>query len=154
MSSRPRRHAAILNLVRTQAVPSQERLKSLLVEEGFEVTQATLSRDIRALGIVKMVDDTGRSHYAPPDRSGDPAPALRGLLPSLLITADPADNLLVLKTLAGGAQSVAAALDHERWSDVVGTIAGDDTVLIVTRSPDACDRVRHRIEGLAGRGSG
>lgn len=150
MSTRPQRHAAILRVIRAEAVPSQERLRELLVGEGFQVTQATLSRDVRALGLVKMVDEEGHSRYAVPAHATDPAPALRQLLPSLLIAADEAGNLLVLKTLTGGAQPVAAAIDHQRWDDVVGTIAGDDTILIVTRSPEACLRLRRRIEALTG----
>jgi len=150
VSTRPQRHAAILRLVREEAVPSQERLRELLAGEGYRVTQATLSRDIRALGVVKMVDEEGRSHYAVPAAAADPAPALRTLLPSLLIAADAADNLLVLKTLTGGAQPVAVALDHQHWDDVVGTIAGDDTILIITRSAEACRRLRRRVETLAG----
>jgi transcriptional regulator of arginine metabolism len=146
---KPQRQAAILRLVRSRRIPSQERLRELLAHEGFEVTQATLSRDIRALGVVKVADARGQGYYAVPAEAGDPAPVLSRLLPSLLVSLDQVDNLLLVRTLTGGAQPVAVAVDHQQWEEVAGTIAGDDTVLLITRSHSACQTVRHRLEALA-----
>jgi transcriptional regulator of arginine metabolism len=140
-----RRHAAILRLVRSQKVPSQERLREILAEEGVQVTQATLSRDVRALGVVKVADSAGQGYYALPGGLADTAPDLAQLLPSLFVSVDRIDNLLVLKTMPGGAQPVAAAIDHQDWDDVAGTIAGDDTILLITRTADAGEQVRQRL---------
>lgn len=144
------RHAAILELVRTHRVPSHEALRELLAERGIEVAQATLSRDIRDLGLVKAPDEHGGA-YVIPAGAGEPAPALGRLLPALYVGADGVGNLLVLKTLAGGAQPVAAAIDAEGWPEVVGTIGGDDTILVVLRDAARRDAFVARIEAIADR---
>lgn len=149
MPTKSQRHAAILRLVRSQRIGSQEQLRESLVDQGFEVTQATLSRDVRDLGLIKVPGARGNRYYALPAEGADPSPILAQLLPSLFVAADGVDNMLVLKTLTGGAQPVAAALDHQQWDDVVGTIAGDDTILVITRSADACRQLRQRLEALA-----
>jgi transcriptional regulator of arginine metabolism len=145
------RHAAILKIVRQQHVASQEQLRERLRAEGFDVTQATLSRDIRELGLAKVPASDGGSHYAPP-AAGGPAfrPHLEQLLPAMLVSLDGVGPLLVVKTSAGGAQALGLALDSARWSEIVGTIAGDDAVLVITRSPRARKAVHTRLEGLAG----
>lgn len=145
------RHSAILDLVRSQRVVSQEALRELLAERGFEVAQATLSRDLRELGLVKMPEEGGGAAYAVPTSAGEPAPALSRLLPALYLGADGVGNLLVLKTVAGGAQPVALAIDGEGWPEIVGTIAGDDSILIVLRQTDHLPELIRRIEALAGR---
>lgn len=145
------RHAAILELVRTHRVSSQEVLRELLAARGIEVAQATLSRDIRDLGLVKAPDDQGGGAYVVPAGGPDHAPTLHRMLPALYLAADGVGNLLVLKTLAGGAQPIAAALDAEGWSEIVGTIGGDDTVLVVLRSGEFREAVVGRIEAIADR---
>ena len=147
---KPKRHSAILDLVRNKRISSQEVLRELLGERGFEVAQATLSRDIRELGLVKVPDEDGGSVYTVPSHVTEPTPALFRLLPTLYLGSDGVGNLLVVKTLTGGAQPVAAAIDWEEWSEVVGTIAGDDSILIVLRSPEHLATVAHRLEELAG----
>jgi transcriptional regulator of arginine metabolism len=147
---KPQRHSAILDLVRNERIPSQEVLRELLGERGFEVAQATLSRDIRELGLVKVPDEDGGSVYTVPSHVTEPTPALFRLLPTLYLGSDGVGNLLVVKTLTGGAQPVAAAIDWEEWSEVVGTIAGDDSILIVLRSPEHLRTITHRLEELAG----
>lgn len=147
---KPPRHAAILDVVRTERIHSQERLRELLIERGFDVAQATLSRDIRDLGLVKVPDDEqGGSVYMSPS-TADPTPALARMLPALYTSADGVGNLLVLRTMVGGAQPVAAAIDGARWPEVVGTIAGDDTILLILRDPEHLEVVRERVETLAG----
>lgn len=150
MPIKTQRHAAILRLVRSQRVSSQEVLRELLAREGFDVAQPTLSRDIRQLGLVKVPDDAGVAAYTVPVDVVDPTPTLRRLLPPLFIGADGVGNLLVLRTLTGGAQPIAVALDHEEWEEVVGTIAGDDTVLLILRKASHRASVARRIEELAG----
>lgn len=145
------RHAAILKLVRAQTVASQEQLRELLQSEGFDVTQATLSRDIRDLGLAKVAAPDGGSHYAPPPETGAAMrPQLQQLLPTLLVSVEGVGPLLVLKTPAGGAQALGLALDAAGWSEVIGTIAGDDAVLVITRSERARRAVQTRLKEAGG----
>jgi len=145
------RHAAILKIIRHHQVASQERLRELLVGEGFDVTQATLSRDIRELGLAKVGNPDGGSHYSAP-LEGPPSirPHLEQLLPAMLVAVDGVGPLLVLKTPAGAAQALGVALDGAGWSEVIGTISGDDAVLVITRSERARRAVQTRLEELAG----
>lgn len=142
------RHAAILRVVREQRIASQDDLKEALAAEGFAVTQATLSRDIRELGLAKLVDPQGGAFYANP-HEGSLRPDLAQVLPTLLVSVEGAGPLLVLKTASGGAGAVGAAIDQAGWSEVIGTIAGEDTVLVVTRSTRMRRTVAGRLEALA-----
>lgn len=142
------RQAAILEVVREHRVSSQEALRELLVERGIEVTQATLSRDVRDLRLVKVADAEGVPHYTLPDE-WEHTPPLELLLPQLFVSADGTGNLLLVRTLTGAAPTVASAIDWEEWSEVVGTIAGDDTILIVLRDEESLDAVQERIEQIA-----
>jgi transcriptional regulator of arginine metabolism len=146
--SKLQRHSAILELVRSQHVSSQEALRELLAVRGFEVTQATLSRDIRELGLVKVPGESG-SHYAATFATSDPTPTLQRLLPALYLGAEGVGNLLIVRTLVGGAQPVAVALDAEEWPEVAGTIAGDDTIVMILRAAEQVEAVVERIEELA-----
>lgn len=147
---KPQRHAAILDLVRTQRISSQEVLRERLAQRGFEVAQATLSRDIRMLGLVKVPDEEGGSVYTVPSNVTDPTPTLSRLLPALYLGADGVDNLLIVKTLTGGAQPVAVAIDWEEWPEVVGSVAGDDTILLILRDRGHLPTITARLEELAG----
>lgn len=143
------RHAALLRVIRHERVASQERLRALLEVEGFAVTQATLSRDIRELGLAKVADpESGATYYA---AAPGPTlvPALDQLLPMTLLSVEGVGSLLVLKTPAGAAQSLGLALDRTQWPDVLGTIAGDDTVLVITRSERARRRLGARLREMA-----
>jgi len=147
---KPQRHSVILELVREHRIPSQEVLRERLIERGIEVAQATLSRDIRELGLVKVPDEDGGSLYTLPAGVTEPMPTLARLLPSLYLGADGVGNLLVVKTLVGGAQPIAVGIDWEEWPEVVGTIAGDDTVLLILRDAAHRGAIVRRIEELAG----
>jgi transcriptional regulator of arginine metabolism len=136
------RHARIVELIRTRPVRSQTDLADLLAAGGTHVTQATLSRDLEELGAVKVRGADGAAAYVIPE---DGTPALRPaeqnparlarLLRELLTGADASGNLVVLRTPPGAAQFLASALDRSGLPEVVGTIAGDDTVLVVAREP-------------------
>lgn len=143
------RHAQILDVIKDNRVSSQELLRELLLERGTEVTQATLSRDIRELRLVKVPDADGTGHYSLPEE-WESTPPLESLLPTLFRSVDGVDHLLVIHTLKGAAQTVAAAIDWEEWPEVVGTLAGDDTILIILRNPEALTDLRGRIERMAG----
>jgi transcriptional regulator of arginine metabolism len=145
------RHAALLRIVRRETVKSQEQLRELLRAEGFSVTQATLSRDIRALGLAKVAAPDGGSHYAASAEGGVAIrPHLEQLLPTMLVSLDAVGSMVVVKTATGAAQPLGVALDEAGWSDVLGTIAGDDTLLLITRSERARRAVLARLKELAG----
>ncbi|MEM7415498.1 MAG: arginine repressor [Gemmatimonadota bacterium] len=146
--SKRERHALILEVIRTNRVSSQESLRELLGVRGTEVTQATLSRDIRELRLVKAPSADGTSVYSSPDE-WDSTPSLDSLLPALFHSADGVDHLLVVRTMKGGAQTVAAAIDWEEWPEVLGTLAGDDTILLILRDPAKLDEIRARLEAMA-----
>ncbi len=150
MPSKTQRHSLILRILDATEVTSQEMLRELLADEGLSVAQGTLSRDIRELGLAKIPNAHGVPVYSAPPEVTDPTPRLTRLLPPLFIGADGVGNLLILKTVTGGAQPIAVALDYEEWPEVVGTVAGDDTILLVLRDPAHLDDVRARLERIAG----
>jgi transcriptional regulator of arginine metabolism len=141
------RHAAILKVVRDRRIESQDELREALATEGFNVTQATLSRDIRELGLAKLSDPQGGAFYTHPHRAAV-RPDLAQILPTLLVSVDGVGPFLVLKTASGSAGAVTEALDQAGWSEVIGTIAGDDTVLVITRSQRLREAVASRIQGF------
>jgi transcriptional regulator of arginine metabolism len=145
-----KRHAAILELVDAAPIGSQEELRVLLRARGWDVTQSTLSRDLRELRLAR-VPTPGGVRYAVADGALSSAarPALDALLPQLLTRVDGVGELIVLRTVPGGAQPVASALDGEAWPDVLGTVGGDDTILVVCRSSVARERLESRLRKLA-----
>ncbi|MCI0436407.1 MAG: arginine repressor [Gemmatimonadetes bacterium] len=147
--SKRQRHAEIRELVQSHRVSSQEHLRELLADRGFDIAQATLSRDLRELRLIKVPDAEGH-HYTLPPESWHSTPSIDRLMPALFVGAEGTGNLLVIKTLAGGAQVVGEALDWEEWPEVLGTIAGDDTILVILRRPRDLAAIRRRVEDLAG----
>ncbi len=143
------RQDAILDLVRGGVVASQGALRSLLEGRGFRVSQGTLSRDVRELRLVKVAGPSGRAHYTLPD-DYEHTPSLRALVPALLLSAESVGNLLVVGTRRGSAGPVAEAIDEEAWPEVVGTVAGDDTILVVLRSASAAASLGRRLLKAAG----
>lgn len=151
MTRKRARQAVILDLVAHHVVASQEDLRRLLLSRSLEVTQATLSRDIRDLGLARVGSDAG-ARYMLPEQVGwnDDKPLLGNLLPQLFSRIDGVGELVVLHTVASGAQPIAEAIDQEDFEEVMGTIAGDDTILIVTRSAAARASLTARLLVLAG----
>jgi transcriptional regulator of arginine metabolism len=156
--TRSARQARIRQLIEATPVTSQTHLAALLAESGIEVTQATLSRDLDELGAVKMRGSDGApaSYELPPEnaplRPAQTAPArLTRLLADLLTSVEGSANLAVLRTPPGAAQFLASALDKVGLPDVLGTIAGDDTVLVIARDPDGGPAVADRLRALAER---
>ncbi len=145
------RHAAILRIVRRDRVESQEQLRERLKDEGHEVTQATLSRDLRLLGLTKVANADGGSRYAaPPEAGSGIRPQLERLLPTLLVSLDAVGPFLVIKTVTGAAQSLGVAVDGAGWPEVIGTLGGDDTLLVIMKSERARRAVHVRLKELAG----
>jgi transcriptional regulator of arginine metabolism len=124
-------------------------LRTLLEDRGIVVTQATLSRDIRDLRLVKLPRADGSGHYTLPEE-WEHSPPLETLLPTLFLSAESTGNLIVVRTMTGGAQAVALGIDWEEWPEVMGTIAGDDTILLIIRDADTVEEVRSRILEIAG----
>ena len=144
------RRAAIVEIIRKHRVQNQEHLGTLLAKSGFETTQSTLSRDLRDLGLVKIHDPAGGSFYAvPPDREV-PHPSLEQLVPALLLSVDYVGPMVVVKTPQGSAEALGGALDGSSWDDVIGTIAGDDTLLVISKSDAARKRVVSDLKAMAG----
>ena len=140
------RQKAILELLDESPVYNQDELQKLLRPRGFDVGQATLSRDIREIGLVKS---TGG--YSIPGRElpvETDLPSVGRLVREFVTSVRAAQNLLVTKTSVGSAQPVAAALDEEDWPEAIGTIAGDDTILIVCQDSRAAGRLADRIQGM------
>jgi len=136
------RHSAIRDLVSTQDVASQEELRRLLYKRGHRVTQATLSRDIHELRLVKTTDG-----YKLPQGEVSEAflPSIERLMHEFVYDVKAAQNLVVVKTSAGSAQPVSAAIDAEEWEDVIGTVGGDDTILVIAADALKADKVMGRI---------
>jgi transcriptional regulator of arginine metabolism len=159
--SKTARQQRIVGLLRRRPIRSQVELAGLLTDDGMPVTQATLSRDLVELGAVKVRHPDGGLVYAVPGEGGDRTPwggvdqeildsRLARLCEELLVTAEASANLVVLHTPPGAAQFLASAIDHSVLPDVLGSIAGDDTILVVTRDPLGGDAVAARFLALAG----
>jgi len=150
-SAKRKRQDEILQLIRSQRVHNQDELRGMLHERGFDVTQATLSRDLKELRVGKVPHAEGESYYAAAVDPEDLSPALERLLPHLLTSAEGVGNLVVVKTLTGGAQAVAEAIDLESWPEILGTVAGDDTILLILRDEDHRSLIVSRVNDLADR---
>ena len=142
------RHTAIRDLLVTTSVASQDELRRQLARSGFHVTQATLSRDIHELRLMKGPRGYALPQQDPPGE--DDLPGVAELLRSFGLEVRPALNLLVVITTTGSAQPVAAAIDYEEWPEVVGTIAGDDTVLVICTGDAQAKAVKRRMDELIG----
>jgi transcriptional regulator of arginine metabolism len=142
------RHAAIRELLVKTAVTNQDDLRKKLAGRGFHVTQATLSRDIHELQLSK--GPVGYSLPGGVDTDEDTLPGIREFLEGFGLEVRQALNLLVFITRTGGAQPIAAGIDYEDWPEVVGTIAGDDTVLIICADDKQAHLLKERIEGYLG----
>jgi len=139
------RHAKIITLLEQREVRSQSELAELLAEDGVQVTQGTLSRDLVEIGALRIRSSGGHLVYAVPGEGGDRTPhvgefagfeaRLARLCGDVLVSAEASANLVVLRTPPGAAQYFASAVDRVGWESILGSIAGDDTVLLITRSP-------------------
>lgn len=154
--TRAGRQARIVELLSRQAVRSQPELQALLLEQGIEATQATISRDLDELGAVKLrAADGGAGVYVIPEDGNLVRGVVGGtdrlsrLLGDLLVSADSSGNLAVLRTPPGAASFLASALDRASLPQIVGTIAGDDTIMVIAREPATGAEVAAQLEALA-----
>lgn len=149
MTTKAERQKAVLEAVARSAVATQAELKGLLKARGIEVDQATISRDIKELGLVKVSDDGVHYRYATVEAVAPPVHTKASAIVARLVRAvDWSGNLLVVKTDLGEASPVALALDRMGWPEVVGTVAGDDTLLVVVREGASARRVAKKILDL------
>ncbi len=159
-STRAARHGAIVDILAGRAITSQEQLRGALAELGIETTQATLSRDLMELRATKVRNQDGVQVYSVPDADGGltheaeaAATRLVHWCQDLLVGTDVAENILVLRTPVGAANLLGSAIDAVRMDGVVGTVAGDDTILVVCRGADQAVGVRDRLLHLAESGT-
>ncbi len=143
------RQAEILSLIHKYEIATQEELAARLVESGFEVTQATVSRDIREMKLTKVMGESGRLRYTllqnqAKDTAGKYVRVLRDAVTSL----DTADNLLVVHTAPGMAMAAAAVIDEMKWGEIVGCIAGDNTIFCAVRSREEALQVKDKLKKM------
>ena len=144
-----RRQSAISDIVGQEAIRSQEQLRQRLVARGFEVTQATLSRDIKELGLVKRASDGAYQTTGADGAASGAATVLQRALAEYLAGAEAVQQMIVLRTGPGQAQLLGLAIDRARLAGVVGTIAGDDTILVIARDPRQAQSLVRRFDELA-----
>ncbi len=145
-----RRQAKILEIIRNLDVETQEDLQALLLENGFEVTQATISRDIKELRLVKELSDSGRYVYSTGKKSNSDSVSARasGIFVDSVIRVEKAMNMVCIKCFAGMAGAACAAVDSMQWNEVVGTIAGDDTIFVLCKTENAATIFTDNLEKL------
>ncbi|MGI6049898.1 MAG: arginine repressor [Acetivibrionales bacterium] len=146
------RHAKILEIIDRYEIETQDELAEKLREMGMDVTQATISRDIKELRLIKVLSSSGKYKYSPMNSDSSVMnDRLLIIIKEAFVSCDYANNLLVIKTLPGMAQAVAHTIDALDWNDIVGTIAGDDTMLVICRAEkiaeDLMDKLTHIVRG-------
>jgi transcriptional regulator of arginine metabolism len=156
MNAKNQRQQQILELISRQTIARQEELSAALKDIGISTTQSTLSKDIKELGIVKAPDGEGGFRYhvsrvvLGPERSflqGEEL--LQRELKDFVVVVDGAGHIVVVKTITGHAQGVCEAIDQAAWPEMVGTLAGENTIFILCRSEEECRRLRDRVEEMA-----
>ncbi len=146
------RHSAILELISEHRISTQDELAAALKESGFPVTQATISRDIRELGLSKETDDQGFSRYVA-GKHRSPAPRnererFQQMFMSSVLDIRYANNMIVIHTLSGAANAAAEAVDGQDWPEILGTMAGDNTIFAVVRTNEETPMVAQRLQQL------
>ena len=149
-----RRQEALLEVIERYEIDTQDELITRLRDHGYDVTQATVSRDIRELKITKVPTESGSYRYVRPDSKNHPQKnatqmKMSTTLLDSILSVDYANNLVVLRTMAGLANAVAVAIDHMHLLEVLGCVAGDDTILIVARSEESAAQLTEQIKGLS-----
>ncbi|MEZ0536075.1 arginine repressor [Caldicellulosiruptoraceae bacterium PP1] len=146
------RQQRILDIIQNNEIETQEELVEILKNLGYDVTQATISRDIKELRLTKVLTETGKYKYAVlGTKENNITEKLIKVFSEAIINVDTADNLVIIKTIMGAAQSAAAAVDSLDWPEVVGTIAGDDTIFIATKSIEYAEKIVDRIQAIKSR---
>jgi len=143
------RHRAILEIVENSNIETQEELAGMLCGRGFNVTQATVSRDIKELRLLKVLSDQGTYRYAVAERAEQGlSERLRRVFAETVLSIDAAANLVIIKTLPGSAHVAAELVDTMRWQETVGTLAGDNTIFVALRDAQNAPIVAERFRGM------
>ncbi|MCP3772564.1 transcriptional regulator ArgR [Paenibacillus sp. MZ04-78.2] len=143
------RHVRIREIITNNEIETQDELVEQLRKAGFHVTQATISRDIKEMHLIKVTLDDGRYKYSmPAEQRYNPLQRLRRALNDHFVHIDHAENLVVLKSLPGTASAIAALIDSLEWNEIMGTISGDDTILIICRTKDHSSHIVNQILGM------
>ena len=144
------RQAKILEIIEKNEIETQEELSAQLKKKGFDATQATVSRDMKELRLVKVLSPSGKYRYvvAASEGEGAVSPRLKNIFRECVTAIDYAQNIVVIKTLSGLASAAAMAIDVMKIPEVVGSIAGDDTVFLVMRSEESAERFEQETESL------
>ena len=147
-----KRHLKILNLIKNEDIGTQQELVARLHESGIEVTQATVSRDIKKLGLIKVPDGHGGYKYSlSSTRSkGDVKDWMKKMIQDFVVEMDYSENIIVLKTIIGTASGLGAAIDNSKWEKILGTVAGEDTILLVVKDRKYTEEVFNQIKELLG----
>ena len=151
LQPKTKRQRAILALIAARPVRSQEELAALLEQQGYEVTQATISRDIKELGLMKVPlkgGSGGQFKYIEPNLGPMFTSRLHRIIAELVVSVRGSVNQIVLRTPPGGAMMVASAVDGANWPEVLGTLGGDDTVLVVIDDPEKLSMIVQRFEDM------
>jgi transcriptional regulator of arginine metabolism len=145
-----KRHQAILDLIENNRITTQEELQELLKEKGFDVTQATVSRDIKELMLVKKLNSKGEYSYTLPSHEKDDESKLKSIFTHSVVKVDYAGNIVVVKCFPGSANAACAAIDSNshRYKSIVGTIAGDDSFFILCRTPEDTVEITNMINNI------
>ncbi len=146
------RHTKIKEFVDRQIVETQEELAESLRKDGIDVTQATVSRDIKELMLIKVPTGDGRYRYAfPPEHNLIFSQSrMERIFQDSITGMDYSQNIVVLRTLPGSAQAVASIIDHVKWPEIMGTVAGDDTIFIIVKPPEAAGQIMAKFQKLLG----
>ncbi|HEX3028254.1 MAG TPA: arginine repressor [Clostridia bacterium] len=143
------RHAKILEIIEKNVIETQEEIAEKLKELGMDVTQATVSRDIKELRLIKVMSEDGRYKYAPFTKSDNlVSNKLLTIFSEAFVSGDYANNIVIVKTLPGMAQAAAATVDSLKWSEIIGTIAGDDTIMIVCRAEKIAEELVNKFNKM------
>lgn len=140
------RHIKIREIIMNNNIETQDKLVYSLHQAGFHVTQATVSRDMKELHLIKVPMDNGHYKYSlPTEQHFNSIQRLKRLLLDNFVSIDNAENLIVLKCLPGTANAIAALMDAMEWSGIIGTVCGDDTILIICRTKEQSERVMNQV---------
>lgn len=144
------RHAKIKQIIEQQVIDTQEELAEALRKNGIDITQATVSRDIKELMLIKVPTGDGRYRYAfPPEQNMIFSQSrMERTFQDAIVSIDHSENIIVLKTLPGTAQAVAYTIDYVKWPEVLGTVAGDDTIFVVVKPIDAVEKIIAKFQAL------
>lgn len=144
------RQRKIVDIITQQVICTQDELVKALAGEGFKVTQATISRDIKELGLIKVPSEDNLYRYALPadTRTPNPLTRLHKVFRDSVVNVDYSENIIVIRTLTGNAHAVAACLDYSEWDEVLGTVAGDDTILVIVKPKSAVEKIYRTLINL------